>query len=112
MNKYVFKGKPPIATKAGIPVADSFIRIVHGGRGAYVEFDSVKNVFVPEKEQWRHRSDKAFYEEYRTFDGVKVYHQRKPVDYADYQVGKWYISPVYLADFETDGTYERQNSNT
>jgi hypothetical protein len=106
MNKYEFKGEPPIATKLGVPVADSFTRIVHGGRGAYVEFASVRNVFVPDKEQWRHRSDKAFYEEYRTFDGIKVYHQRKLVDYADYKIGMWYISPIYLLDFEVVGKYD------
>lgn len=106
MNKYEFTGSLPICTKAGIPVADSFTRIVHGGRGAYVEFDDVKNVFIPDKEQWRLRSDRAFYVEHRTFDGVKVYHQKKPVDYADYKVGKWYISPLYLDDFEVVGKYD------
>ena len=108
MNKYSFTGTLPISTKTGIPIADDFTRIVHGGRGAYVEFDCVKNIFIPEKEQWRVRSEKAFYTEHRTSDGIKVYHQKKLVDYADYQVGKWYISPIYLEDFEVVGKYDNK----
>ncbi len=106
MNQYEFKGTLPIKTKDGLTISDTFTRIVHGGRGAYVEFDLVKSIHVPDEQQWRHRSDKAFYIEYRTLDGVKVYLQKKPVDYADYKVGKYYISPIYLEGFEVVGKYD------
>ncbi len=39
------------------------------------------------------------YEEWRTNeDNVKLYHQLRTVDYADYRVGFWYISPFALRD--------------
>jgi len=112
MNKYSFIGELPIFTKNGIPVADSFVRIVHGGRGAYVEFDSLykQHLHIPEKEKWRVNSTRAYYIEYRTYDGVKVYYQKKPVDYADYKIGRWYISPMYLEGFEAVGEYDYTKS--
>jgi len=89
-------------TTGNIHVANGFNRIVHGGRGAYVEFNDdqiLKDVlYVPKKERWRlEPGSQAYYDEYRTSDGVKVYHQKKTVTYADYKVGMWYISPVKLA---------------
>ena len=41
-----------------------------------------------------------YYAEYRSNDDadVKVYWQKKAVDYADYRVGLYYISPFDLVD--------------
>src|ERR1039458_8821020 len=44
----------------------------------------------------------VYYAEYRSHDksDVKVYWQKKTVDYADYRVGRYYISPFDLVDGE------------
>lgn len=92
--------KIKIFTSSGELIANDYERIVYGGRGAYVEFSSLQlnrsNMYVPKKQSWRMDSpewkDKVFYDEFRTKeDHTKVYHQKKPVDYADYKVGYWYI---------------------
>jgi hypothetical protein len=78
---------------------------VIGGRGPYIEFlpghliwDSLH---VPDEEKYRTKhpwKDKVFYVEWRTKDqsNVKVYDQKKIVNYADYKVGLFYISPFEL----------------
>ncbi len=125
MNEYKYTGdvpdgvpsgarnRIPIYTKGGIQVATGFSRVVHGGRGAYVEFrpDHIinENMSIPPLQAWRllpTKENPAYYEEYRTKDGIKVYHQRRTVDYADYVVGKWYISPRDLVGFEIVGKYD------
>jgi hypothetical protein len=103
MNRYEFKGKLPIKTKSGLVVASSYSRIVHGGRGAYIEFHDShidKAVLIPVAQPH------YYYDEYRTLDGIKVYHQIKQVSYADYQIGYWYITPTQLQDFIVIGRYE------
>lgn len=110
MNKYAFTGNLPITTKTGILVADNLTRIVHGGRGAYVEFDEedmwLENFHVPVEQVWRLERSIPYYAWWETEDGVKAYHQIKPVDYADYVVGMWYISPRDLKGFEVVGKYD------
>ncbi len=99
-----------ICTNAGATIATGFIRIVHGGRGAYVEFAPAQMLPVAlgkaEGQAWRFFSHQAYYIEYRAPDGIKVYLQRRPVDYADYRPSFFYISPVSLRDFQrTDQRY-------
>ena len=122
MNLYRFKKttapySTPIFTKDGTQVATGFRRIVHGGRGAYVEFldeQMVKdNIYIPDTAQWRINPNypafaQCYYVEYWVKqEKVKVYFQKKIVDYADYVVGRWYISPTKLNDFEVTGkTYD------
>lgn len=85
-------------------IAVGYVRVVFGDRGPYVEFSTEQIVraalVVPEDQRWRLTSNSPnfYYWEYRSRDSrnVKVYHQRKPVDYADYKVGMWYISPFEL----------------
>jgi hypothetical protein len=101
MNYYRFKGD--IHTISNILVASGFNRIVHGGRGDYVEFDDdqiYKTFTIPEVERYRIDSNLVYYIEYRTIDNVKIYFQKKLVDYADYKIGKYYISPKYLIEFD------------
>ena len=80
-------------------LAVGFVRIVLGGRGAYLEFSrehmQMGNLHIPEDQKWRLTNDMAYYIEYRSHDeaNVKIYHQKRPVDYADYKVGLFYISP-------------------
>jgi len=92
-------------TKTGLKVSIGYERIVIGGRGPYVEFTDEQiiqtNFLVPEDQRWRFTNSNSYYNEYRTSqDNVKVYHQKKTVDYADYKVGMWYISPF---DLKTEG---------
>ena len=126
MNLYKFtKTTPPystpILTKGGLQVSTGFRRVVHGGRGAYVEFldeQMVKdNLYIPDGAQWRidqkHPAfSQCYYVEYWVKqDKVKVYFQKKIVDYADYVVGRWYISPTKLQNFEVTGkTYDIQRT--
>lgn len=59
------------------------------------------NLQIPDQEKYRPEhpwKDKVFYVEWRTKDlsDVKVYEQSRTVDYADYKVGLFYISPFDL----------------
>ena len=87
---------------AGLHLATGYKRIVIGKRGPYVEFEDdniIKQSYnIPHKETWRLDSSLAFYNEYRSNCGgyVKLYHQKRLVDYADYKIGMYYISPSDL----------------
>lgn len=85
----------------GVPIATGYTRVVIGGRGPYVEFlyehlDTTELV-IKDGEEWRQQSDNAMYGWYE-IDGVKLYHQRKVVDYADYRIGRWYVSPFDMVN--------------
>ncbi|KKK71190.1 hypothetical protein LCGC14_2916390 [marine sediment metagenome] len=89
-------------TSTGLKVSEGFERIVIGGRGPYIEFQTdqlfLPVLHIPQHCQYRVDSPRVYYIEYRTKDeaGVKVYHQKKVVSYADYKIGLWYISPSDL----------------
>jgi len=91
-----------ISTLCGTPIATSFIRIEHGGRGDYMEFKPSQiiwcNVYIPNSALERIGKSYYYYLEYRTKDkcNVKVYHQKREVNYANYKIGMIYISPKYL----------------
>jgi len=93
-------------TKSGTLVATGYSRIVIGGRGPYVEFELDQlvddSLSISQKERWRMENSNVYYIELRSLDesNVKCYVQQKTVDYADYKVGKAYISPfdLYNAD--------------
>ena len=84
-------------TKSGLQIATGYQRVVLGGRGPYVELIR-ENMQIPYCERWRLTSGVAMYTEYRTKDNanVKIYYQKKIVDYADYKIGWYYISPFDL----------------
>jgi len=89
-------------TKSGTVIARGYERVVIGNRGPYIEFSleqmAVENLHIPEDQRWRFASDRCYYWEGRTNDdaNVKVYRQKATVDYADYRVGMYYISPFEL----------------
>ena len=97
-------GDPAIRlfTRSGTLVADGYLRVVIGGRGPYIEFQTVwqSHMRVPAEELYRFNDPHVYYAEYRSHDksDVKVYWQKKTVDYADYRVGRYYISPFDLVD--------------
>ena len=91
-----------IFTLCGTPIATSFVRIEHGGRGDYMEFKPSQivwsNLYIPGNALERIGKSYYYYLEYRTKDkcNVKVYHQKKEVNYANYKISMIYISPKYL----------------
>lgn len=93
-----------VTTTSGLVVAIGYTRIVHGGRGDYLEFTSDqilrKELHIPIAQDWRVESHSAYYVEFRTKDDVKVYFQRRRVNYADYKIGLWYISPEFIQGFK------------
>lgn len=91
--------------KDGTLFANDFERVVHGGRGDYVELTkdqiSVKLVSYFEQELPEEVSNEPFFYYWlvpinRT---EKVYWQVHTVDYADYKIGYYYISPKLLLPF-------------
>ena len=107
MNRYIYIGNGgQVLSVMGIPVADSFTRVVQGGRGDYVEFEHVfpEAIFIPEYAEYRLSNKAVYYIEYRMVVGnYMVYFQKRVVTYADYKLGMYYISPVYLKDFTVGG---------
>ena len=102
MYTYEFVEERPIKTLSGLVVANDFVRIVNGGRGAYVEFKGESLI----TSAFHIVSVKHFYYiEYATTDNVKAYFQLHKVSYADYLRGMWYISPIHLQGFKRSGKY-------
>jgi hypothetical protein len=98
--------KMRLFTRSGTLIADGFVRVVIGQRGPYVEFNNEQlwrsRLRVPAAEVYRFNDRHVFYAEYRSNDdsSVKIYWQKKTVDYADYRVGLYYVSPFDLVDGE------------
>ena len=92
-------------TQFGLLMAVGYTRIVEGDRGPYIELDEDQiqhgSIHIPSHEQWRVGSPTAYYIEHRGGDGAytKVYEQLRTVEYADYRIGRYYISPF---DLETE----------
>jgi len=91
-------------TKSRLLIAHGYRRIVIGKRGPYIEFSPrqiiKENIFVPADQMWRMTPGRfvPYYTEWRSNCpcNVKLYFQTRTVDYADYIVGMWYISPFDL----------------
>lgn len=83
-------------------LAVGYDRIVIGQRGPYIEFSKNQiqfcNFYIPADCSWRLSDKRVYYIEYRSADKdfVKLYDQLKTVAYADYKIGKLYISPFLL----------------
>jgi len=78
----------------GTLVAVGYLRVCIGGRGPYIEF---KRDNFPEGLLQKQLRPHYYFNEYRTIpDHLFVYHQLKPVNYADYRPGLFYISPFDL----------------
>jgi len=89
----------PVYFKDGTLFACDYIRIVHGGRGDYMELEksqiAVELISKFNQELPKEVSNENFYYYWlipknRT---EKIYWQIKTVDYADYKIGKYYIDP-------------------
>lgn len=89
----------------GTLFAHEFVRVVHGGRGPYVEFR--KEQIIPEirtlYENDVSNTDVPFYYYWmypETDRNTKIYYQLKTVKYADYKVGMYYVSPTMFKNFQ------------
>jgi len=95
-------------TKSNLIVAKGYERVVIGDRGPYVEFSEDQIVHdsleIPKDQLWRLHwlqpdpKRRCYYWEFRSTDEsfVKVYFQKRIVNYADYKIDMWYISPFDL----------------
>lgn len=96
--------KEDIFLKNGTLFATEYNRIVHGERGDYVEFE--KEHIVPKlvsKFGNKPTDDLDIYYWWLipvTDKNTKIYLQKKTVKYADYKIGKYYVSPYELKDFK------------
>ncbi|MBF83956.1 MAG: hypothetical protein CL489_05705 [Acidobacteria bacterium] len=64
----------------------NFSRIMVGNHGAYFEFNSKPKIPLIKRHTRKH------YNHWETKRGAKFYEQTATVNYADYKVGKWYVS--------------------
>jgi len=96
--------KENIYLKNNTLFATGYNRIVHGERGDYVEFE--RDDIVPELIfKFNNEPDQDLDIYYwwlypSTDENTKVYLQKKTVKYADYKIGKYYVSPSLLKDFK------------
>lgn len=97
--------KQKIYLKDGTLFAESFNRVVHGGRGDYVEFEK-EQILVQLESLFNNDIEHDKIDTYYWWlvpinnKNVKVYLQRKTVKYADYKIGKYYVSPNFFKDFK------------
>ena len=95
--------KENIYLKNGTLFAIGYNRIVHGGRGDYVEFELeqiVPKLLYKFDNKPTDDLDIYYWQMYPETDpNIKVYFQKKTVEYADYRIGKYYVSPYLFKDF-------------
>ena len=90
-------GGGKLYTMNGTLICNDYDRIVIGDYGAFIEFSKPVSKLVIEKGQ-EYRLTLEFknvkYNWVTIPDGshIKIYHQRGTVKYADYKIGKFYIS--------------------
>lgn len=92
----------PIYSLSGSLIANSYSRIVIGDYGAFIEFNKSESnsseFIIPVNQEYRitdpNYCNKVCYLWYtlNNKDNPKIYYQKRRVSYADYEVGKYYIS--------------------
>lgn len=90
-----------IFTEMGTLLCNGYNRIVVGDYGAFLEFSeeqaNIDVFFIKEGQEYRIDDPKysthVKYNWYTIYDGcdVKIYHQMKTVDYADYKIDCFYV---------------------
>lgn len=89
----------------GTLFAKEFNRVVHGGRGDYVEFEE-EHILLPLSSKFGNdiqTDDLDVYYWWMVPVGhpdIKVYLQKKTVKYADYKIGKYYVDPNLFKGFQ------------
>lgn len=100
----------PLFSSEGLKICDKYNRIVIGDYGAYVEVlpeDIIhENIKVKKGQEYRDFDERyskhTKYSWLTTKDNsdVKIYFQKKTVDYADYVPGRYYFSPYECVVFK------------
>lgn len=98
--------RQPLFLKDGTKLADGYDRIVVGHYGAFIEIDEsdiVPGVLKTQKgeeyrEKGRYQDNVKYFWKTVRDTGVKIYEQKREVSYADYRVGKYYISPYEVME--------------
>lgn len=109
-RQYFRENIPPVLSESGgietlytsfhSPICDGYDRIVIGDYGAFIEFSSLPymNYSIKSGQEYRvfdERYSKNVKYIWLTIDDgsdIKIYKQKKPVSYADYKPGKFYVS--------------------
>ena len=96
-------GPIKLLSLSGTEIAKDFTRVVIGDYGAFIEISPkdilMENIMIKPGQEYRMKekryAEHVKYHWYTTRDHAnpKLYFQQKTVDYADYKVGMWYISP-------------------
>ena len=91
--------------KDGTLFANGYERVVHGGRGDYVELTK-DQIVISLKSKFNRKlpeqiTNEDFYYYWLEPEGreEKIYWQCNTVGYADYKIGYYYISPKLLLPF-------------
>ena len=87
-------------TLAGLLICEGYERIVVGDYGAFIEFseDQLAKRHIDIKEGQEYRLSDKYNVKYlwmtiKDTSDIKIYLQKNIVDYADYKVGMYYVSP-------------------
>jgi len=108
IDEFLIKGrKQSLITKKKLLLAEDWVRVVHGGRGDYIELDreqilsNLENKFTKKSDQELLNGEHFYEWLYPSGDpDLKIYRQLKTVTYADYKIGKYYISVDEFPDFK------------
>lgn len=88
----------------GTLFSNGFNRVVHGERGDYVEFEKEQiqqNLISKFGNDLTEDNDYYYWWLYPETDiETKVYLQKRTVKYADYKIGKYYVSPKFFKNFK------------
>ena len=97
-------------TRAGTHIATGYTRIVIGDYGAYVEFSS-EQLFLDKIEPLFSNSPdrpvKYIWLQSKDNPRIKIYEQKRRVNYADYKPGFYYIDPQDLHTKTIGDLYKR-----
>lgn len=124
-NPFTGKSKPGyeisgqnihLYSKAGTLIADKYDRIVIGHYGAFLEIADKdihhSNLICQRGQEYRISNPdyssrvKYYWMTTKDHSGCKLYLQQRTVHYADYKVGKWYISPYEVCDENERKSFE------
>jgi hypothetical protein len=100
-SDFWLQGNPsPLFTLKGTQVANGYNRVVIGDYGAYIEFENalVDNMVIPKEQEYRQtkrfiNNVKYLWYTAKDTSNCKIYFQLRTVPYADYVIGRYYVSP-------------------
>lgn len=91
--------KLKLFTSEGSVLCFEYDRVVVGDYGAFIEFTNPATKLIVEKGQ-EYRQQPRYVNNVKydwltvqDFSHIKIYYQKRTVKYADYKVGKYYVSP-------------------